>query len=76
MTMTPALEQFISREFHKVPEVAKFAALGRGTVYTAVNKGELKARKYGNTVRIRTPDALEWLGIELPAERQDAEGQK
>jgi hypothetical protein len=65
------LEQFMSREFHKVPDVAKFAALGRNTVYAAVSKEELKARRYGNTLRIRTCDALAWLGIEPPAEGQN-----
>ncbi|SEJ70021.1 DNA binding domain-containing protein, excisionase family [Deinococcus reticulitermitis] len=69
------LEEFMSSEFHKVPDVAKFAALGRNTVYAAVNKGELKARRYGNTLRIRTGDALEWLGIELPGGNGAAERQ-
>lgn len=74
MTMTPALKEFISREFQKVPDVAQFAALGRNTVYTAIERGELKSRKYGKTIRVRTSDALEWLGIPFP--EQDAEGQK
>lgn len=74
MTMTPALREFMSREFHKVPEVAKFAALGRGTVYAAIESGDLKAKKFGSIIRVRTPDALAWLGIQFP--EHDAEGQK
>lgn len=61
------LEQFMSSEFHKVPAVAKFAALGRNTVYTAVERGELRAHRFGKMIRVRTPDALAWLGID-PAE--------
>ena len=78
MTMTPALQGFISREFQKVPEVAEFAQLGRNTVYAAIERGELKSKRYGKVIRVRTVDALEWLGIPFPgdAERQDAEGQK
>lgn len=71
MTMTPALQGFISREFQKVPEVAEFAQLGRNTVYAAIERGELKAKRYGKIIRVRTPDALEWLGIPFPG--QDAE---
>lgn len=60
------LEQFLSREFHTIIEIAKFASLGRNTVYAAHTKGELKGRRYGKSIRVRTSDALEWLGIEAP----------
>ncbi|QLG10662.1 helix-turn-helix domain-containing protein [Deinococcus sp. D7000] len=62
------LDEFTSREFHKVPSVAQFAALGRNSVYAAVERGELKAHRFGKTIRIRTPDALAWLGIEPSAQ--------
>lgn len=75
MTMTPALKEFCSREFHKVPDVAKLAQIGRNSVYAAVERGELKAKRYGTTIRVRTVDALEWLGIEFP-EHEHAEGMK
>ncbi|MFK7602057.1 hypothetical protein ACI3L1_07570 [Deinococcus sp. SM5_A1] len=62
------LDEFMSREFHKVPSVALFAVLGRNSVYAAVDRGELKAHRFGKAIRIRTPDALAWLGIDLNAE--------
>ena len=71
MTMTPELREFASREFQKVPQIAKFAQLGRNTVYAAIEREELKAKRYGKIIRVRTPDALEWLGIPFPG--QDAE---
>ena len=75
MTMTPALEQFISREFHSIDAVAKFVGLGRGTTYKAFNEGELKGKRYGRTIKIRTCDALTWAGID-PEELTSAKGQK
>lgn len=75
MTMTPALEQFISREFHSIDDVAKFVGLGRGTTYKAFNEGDLKGKRYGRKIKIRTRDALTWAGID-PAELGSAEAQK
>ncbi len=80
MTMTQAFKQFVSREFHSIDEVAAFTGISRGTTYKAFNAGELKGKRYGRKIRVRTVDALTWAGIDpaelTPSEGQDAEGQE
>ena len=77
MTMTPEYRDFTAREFQKVAEVAKFGRIGRPQVDKAIQAGELPARKFGRVLRIRTADALQWLGVPLPEQaEQSAEGQK
>ena len=77
MAKTPEFRDFTAREFQKVTEVAAFGRIGRPTVDRAIKAGELPARKFGRVLRVRTPDALRWLGID-PAEalERGAEGQK
>lgn len=58
------LEQFLQKEVRKVPDVAAFAAVSKGTVYAAIQRGDLKAWRYGTAVRVRTADALAWLGMD------------
>lgn len=63
------LDEFASQEFHKILSVAQFATVGRNSIDKAIKSGELKAHRFGKkTIRIRTPDALAWLGIELIAQ--------
>lgn len=75
MTMTPELQQFITREFHSVDTVAKFAGISRGMAYKAVKAGDLKSSKYGRKIKIRTCDALTWAGID-PEELTSAKDKK
>lgn len=74
MTMTPAFRAFVAREFHTIDEVAEFAGIGRGTTYKAFHAGDLKGKRYGRTIKVRTLDALVWAGID-PAELSRVEGQ-
>lgn len=79
MTMTPEYRDFTAREFQKVVEVAKFGRIGRPQVDRAIQAGELPARRFGRNIRIRTADALAWLGVpplEQSAEQLPAEVQK
>lgn len=74
MLQTPQYRDFTSREFQKVVEVAKFGRIGRPQVDKAIQSGELPARRFGRNIRIRTADALRWLGI--PAEPEAEQGQE
>lgn len=80
MTMTDAYKDFTAREFQRVMEVANFGRIGRPQVDKAIQSGELPVRRFGQkTIRIRTVDALAWLGVPLPeqsAEQPPAAEQK
>jgi len=65
-------EQFTQREVQRIPDVAAFAAVSKGTVYAAIERGDLKAWRYGNLLRVRTVDALAWLGMTLPGGHGEA----
>lgn len=72
--MTENLKEFFSREFQTVEQVAKFAAVSKGIVYAAIEREELPARKLTPRLfRVRTADALAWLGVPVPTSESDAQ---
>lgn len=46
---------------HSVAEAAKAAGLGRSTIYEAITKGALRARKHGKRTLILHDDLRDWL---------------
>ena len=74
--MTNDLREFLSREFQTVEQVAKFAAVSKGIVYTAIKEEQLPARKLSSRLfRVRTADALAWLGVPVPESSSQSAGE-
>ncbi|GGR61548.1 hypothetical protein GCM10008959_24280 [Deinococcus seoulensis] len=68
---TLALRDFISREYQRIEQIAEFGSVSKGTVYKAVKEGQLPVKKYtARLFRVRTVDALKWLGIDFSEDTQ------
>jgi excisionase family DNA binding protein len=68
MTMTE------SRLAYGVSEAATVAALGRSTVYAAIRRGELTARKAGRRTVVLAADLEAWLKALPPIKTTPASG--
>ncbi|HZL41311.1 MAG TPA: helix-turn-helix domain-containing protein [Pseudolabrys sp.] len=63
-----------SRLAYDVSEAATVAALGRSTVYAAIRRGELTARKAGRRTVVLTADLEAWLKALPPIKTTPASG--
>lgn len=45
----------------KVSELARLLNLGKRTLYTDIESGQLPALKIGDSIRLNPPDVLEWV---------------
>ena len=63
-----------SRLAYAVSEVATVAALGRSTVYAAIRRGELTARKSGRRTVVLAADLEAWLRALPPIKPTFASG--
>jgi hypothetical protein len=70
--MSESLKTFLTHEFHSIKDVADFGQVGQATVRKAIEEGQLRVKRITPRLfRVRTVDALEWLGVALPSPIKD-----